>query len=243
ATYFLGNPGYGAANDFPKPKRDYDAVTLYLTKVFADDWLAQASYTISYLRGNYAGLFRPETAQLDPNINSDFDLRSLLANRTGPLPGDQRHSIKLFGARDFDLDEDRHIQLGGSVRAHSGGPTNYFGSHPLYGANEVFILPRGAGDRLPWVYDVDMHLAYNFKFSKVQDFTISFDVFNIFNFQSAVAVDQRYTSSDVRPIQDGGRGDLPKLTRANGAPFSATEINPNFGKPTAYQPPRYFRIG
>src|SRR5262249_8886211 len=95
-TYFIGNPGYGIAKDFPRGERNYDAVTFYFTKDLADDWLAQASYTISYLRGNYPGLYRSETAQLDPNNNSDFDLRSLLVNRTGPLPGDRSHSIKLF---------------------------------------------------------------------------------------------------------------------------------------------------
>src|SRR4029078_11684305 len=60
-TYFIGNPGYGIAKDFPKATRDYDAVTLTLQKTFADLWLAQVSYTASYLRGNWAGLFRPET--------------------------------------------------------------------------------------------------------------------------------------------------------------------------------------
>ena len=34
-TYFLGNPGYGIAKDFPKAERKYDAVTLYFTKAFA----------------------------------------------------------------------------------------------------------------------------------------------------------------------------------------------------------------
>src|SRR5690348_18025218 len=55
----------------------YDAVTVYFTKAFSSNWLANVSYTASSLRGNLAGLYRPETAQLDPNINSDFDLKSL----------------------------------------------------------------------------------------------------------------------------------------------------------------------
>src|SRR6185369_11752376 len=102
-TYFIGNPGYGIARDFPKPVRDYDAGTVFFQKAFSSGWLGQASYTLSSLRGNYAGLFRPETGQLDPNINSDFDLRSLLVNHTGPLPGDRTHQLKLYGAKDFVL--------------------------------------------------------------------------------------------------------------------------------------------
>ncbi len=98
-TYFLGNPGQGFAKDFPKPERNYDAVTLYLNRTFADGWLAQVSYTWSRLYGNYPGLFRPETNQLDPNILSDFDLIDLLDNRTGLLPFDRTHAVKLFGAQ------------------------------------------------------------------------------------------------------------------------------------------------
>ena len=31
-TYFIGNPGYGISKDFPKAKRNYDAVTVYLQR-------------------------------------------------------------------------------------------------------------------------------------------------------------------------------------------------------------------
>ena len=59
-TYFLGNPGERHRQRFPQGRSaTYDAGTLYFTKVFADDWLAQASYTLSYLRGNYCGPFPP----------------------------------------------------------------------------------------------------------------------------------------------------------------------------------------
>ena len=89
-TYFIGNPGQGFAKDFPKAVRNYDAVTVYFTKTFADLWLAQASYTWSRLYGNYSGLFRPETGQLDPNINSDFDLLSLTTTATARCPATAR---------------------------------------------------------------------------------------------------------------------------------------------------------
>jgi hypothetical protein len=146
-TYFIGNPGRGIAKDFPE--RDYDAITWYFTKSLFKNWLLQFSYTLSWLRGNYAGLFRPETLQLDPNINSDFDLKSLVVNREGPLPGDHRHNLKLFGAYDLKLPKRMQLTFGGSFLASSGGPTSLLGSHPLYGSDEVFVLPRGSGERLP----------------------------------------------------------------------------------------------
>jgi outer membrane receptor protein involved in Fe transport len=246
-TYFLGNPGYGIASDFPKPKRNYDAVTLYLTKVFADDWLAQASYTISYLRGNYAGLFRPETQQLDPNINSDFDLRSLLANRDGPLPGDRTHQVKLYGAKDWILTPEHHVTTGVSLRGRSGTPTGYYGSHTLYGLDETFILPRGSGPRTPWEFGADLAIGYRFQIDKDKSVQATIDIFNLLNLQAAVQVDQRFTASDVLPVVGGSAnpdGTISNLIHStDGTPFDPSEKNANFGRPLAYQPPRVFRFG
>ncbi|HEX8441539.1 TonB-dependent receptor, partial [Archangium sp.] len=121
-TYFLGNPGEGFAKEFPKPVRNYDAVSVFLNRTFSDGWLAQASYTWSRLEGNYPGLFRPENAQLDPNILSDFDLISLLKNRSGLLPYDRTHAFKLFGAKEFNFSKDLTASLGLSYRGNSGTP-------------------------------------------------------------------------------------------------------------------------
>jgi hypothetical protein len=252
STYFIGNPGKGIAVDFPEAKRDYDAGTFYFQKAFVDMWLAQVSYTVSYLRGNYAGLFRPETLQIDPNINSDFDLVSLLANREGTLPADRTHEIKLYGAKAFNIPGGMQVDLGLTLRSRSGGPTDYWGAHPSYGADEAFILPRGKGERLPWVHGVDGHVGYSVSLAKDSQLTITADVFNIFNFQAVTATDQRYTLTPINPCRDGTVEQLEPsdpnkpscLTEVDGSPFNAaTDKNPNFGKPTQYQSPRAFRFG
>jgi hypothetical protein len=248
-TYFIGNPGSGIASDFPKAERNYDAVTFHFQKTFADTWLAQASYTVSRLRGNWSGLFRPENGQLDPNINSDFDLRSLLANRTGPLPGDRTHQLKVFGAKDFLFSDTFLVNVGATYRGTSGEATSYFGSHVTYGPDQAFILPRGIGERLPWVHNVDAHLSIGMKLAKESTAQLSIDAFNLFNFQQETVRDQRYTEDSVLPIADGTVKDLPtstsagKLKNADGSDFDKDHRNPNFGKPLQYQPPRSFRIG
>ncbi|WNG25407.1 TonB-dependent receptor [Cystobacter fuscus] len=246
ATYFIGNPGLGFARDFApyKPQRDYDAVTLFFQKNFADQWLAQASYTWSSLRGNYEGLFRSDTGQLDPNINSDFDLVSLLPNRSGQLPADRTHQLKVFGAREFALRPDLSLNLGASYRTSSGTPYSYLGAHEDYGAGQAFILPRGAAGRLPWNHRVDGRLALNYRLSRELTASFSVDVFNLFNFQAPVAYDQNYTYSSVLPIENGQKADLAtKLVGPDGEPIDATSLNKNFGKPTAYQSPRSVRFG
>ncbi|MCA9701981.1 MAG: TonB-dependent receptor, partial [Myxococcales bacterium] len=182
-TYFIGNPGYGIAKDFPKGKRVYDAVVFYFDKRFSRNWLLSGSYTMSWLRGNIAGLFRPETGQLDPNINSDFDLISLLANRFGFLPGDTRHVVKVFSAGEIPLSKGNTIVLGGAFRASSGTPTNAFGSHALYGTDEAFLIPRGAGERLPWVFRIDTNIGYRKYFNEDLSLQVTMDIFNVANFQ------------------------------------------------------------
>jgi hypothetical protein len=239
-TYFIGNPGYGIAKDFPKARRVYDALILYVDKRFAGGWLVSGSYTLSWLRGNIAGLFRPETGQLDPNINSDFDLISLLDNRFGPLPGDRRHALKIFAAGEIQLGNGHALMIGGAFRATSGGPTNVLGSHALYGSGESFLLPRGGGERLPWTFRIDTNIGYTKYFSDDLSINVTMDVFNVGNFQAVAAVDENYTYSDVVPIEGGTLADLKKHTDVKG---EAIVENPNFGNPTAYQTPRQFRFG
>ena len=254
-TYFIGNPGSGIAKDFPKATRDYDSLMFYFQKAFSKQWLAQVNYTVSWNRGNIAGLFRPETGQLDPNINSDFDLISLLDNRTGDLPGDRRHVIKVYGAKEFTLPHNITINLGLSYNARSGTPLNVLGSHPIYGGGEVFILPRGTFDRTPWQHAIDTNVTFGYQFTKTNAVTLGVDIFNLFNFQQATGFDQTYTLADVLPVKDGSAANIPdkdgniatpdsgkQLRYTDGTPFDPEDVNPNWQNPTSYQTPRQIRI-
>jgi Carboxypeptidase regulatory-like domain/TonB dependent receptor/TonB-dependent Receptor Plug Domain len=241
STFFFGNPGYGIASDFPKARRLYDGVTLYFTKLYSQGWLAQASYTASWLRGNYGGLYRAEDLQFDPHMNADFDLRSLITNSNGYLPGDHRHFVKAFTSKDFDFKWAGVLTPGVAFRAYSGDPVSALGAHPLYGLDRVYILPRGSEERLPWTYSGDLRLAYGFKLAKGAMISITMDVFNLFNFQNVTARDQRYTATPVLPVTGGGG--IAQLQNADGTAFDPAGRNPNYLRPVAYQPPRVFRFG
>lgn len=266
STYFIGNPGYGLAANFPKAVRDYDAVTASFTKAFSEGWMGQVSYTYSSLRGNYNGLFRPETGQLDPNINADFDLISLLPNRTGPLDADRNHFIKAYASKEFQITNSFSIVAGLTYEGRSGAPINYLGSHPLYGADEVFVLPRGSGGRLPWRHAINAKLGLSYRITKDNVIQFTTDVFNMFNFQAVTAVDQTITNSDVLPFQTNDKdpqkaaclagnasaqctgGNTAILTstqddNGNFIPLTKAELNSNFKQPTAYQSPISVRFG
>ncbi len=265
-TYFIGNPGFGIAKDFPAAKRDYDAVTLYFSKAFADQWMTQFSYTWSSLRGNYAGLFRPETDQLNPNQNSDFDLQSLIVNRDGPLPGDITHSIKAFAAKEFTINRTFSVTLGLSYTGRSGTPISYLASHPIYGTDESFVLPRGSAGRTPWLHQINGKLVGTARINAENAVQLSVDIFNMFNFDGVEEVDQRFSNADIQPYKPQMNEDPQAAACINGAngacatqlrkyqvddagnvtgtsPVYQSDYNPNFKRVKQYQQPLTVRIG
>ncbi len=244
---------------FPKPERLYDAFTFEVRKTFSSHWLASASYTYSILRGNYAGLYRNENGQLDPNITSEYDLAALLTNRWGPLPNDTPHQFKVFGSYGWDLIPRLQANVGASVRALSGQPINYLGSHPLYGPSEAFILPRGYAGRTSPVTAVDLQGQLQYTIRAPYAVTFQVAIFNVLNSQTATRVDENYTFDDVLPIQNGAchnkngaEGtdpiggaiadcpDLAYLRTTDGRPVT---VNRNFGRATQYQLPLSVRFG
>ncbi|MDC0715189.1 TonB-dependent receptor [Stigmatella sp. ncwal1] len=241
-NYFIGNPGRGIASDFPNAVRDYDAVSLLFNKAFSNLWLIQANYTWSRLYGNYSGLFRPENLQLAPNVTSDFDLVSLTENHMGLLPLDRTHSLKFYGAKELVLSGSASINLGLSYRGASGAPLNVVGAHYIYGPDFTFILPRGSGGRLPWVHAFDTRLAVNYRLTRDMVATVSLDVFNLLNFQAVTSRDQRYTADTVDAVVGGSADDLASLM-PRGNTSRTVVVNPNYGKPLSYQPPRSIRLG
>jgi Carboxypeptidase regulatory-like domain/TonB dependent receptor len=209
STYFIGNPGEGIADTFPKAKRTYHAFTLQFSKTFANLWLAQASYTYSTLRGNYDGLYVPESKQLEPNLNATFDLRSLLLNQYGPLSNDIAHTVKLYVAKEFVILPVLSVTTGAGLNANSGIPIDYLGAHEIYGPSQAYILERGSGGRLPWVTTFDAHIGLNFRFTKDLVLTAFVDGFNLFNSQRPSSVDNNYTFDVVGPIINGMQGAIP----------------------------------
>jgi TonB dependent receptor/Carboxypeptidase regulatory-like domain/TonB-dependent Receptor Plug Domain len=251
-TYFLSNPGEpgkfgyqavtgnGVVVQEPKPVRIYDGVTFSVRKDFSENYLVTASYTYSYFRGNYPGLFKPDTGQLDPNITSEYDLVSLLPNRNGPLPGNTPNSFKVDAAYVYELDSRTTLQFGGNVRADQGGPINYLGAHPVYGAGEAYILPRASAGNLPWTYSINLRAQAAYKLSSDYNLGVSVDVFNVTNQQAVQSVDENYTLDSVKPIVNGTVADLAYLKNTSGAPVT---VNPTFNTPTAYQLPLSLRVG
>jgi hypothetical protein len=256
SAVMASNPGYAAqlqqeasslrfVKNFDKPSRNYDALTLRAEQRPSHQSLVVASYTYSAERGNYPGLFSTETNQLDPNITSQYDLPDLMANRYGPLGLDRPHNVKFDGFYQFDLHQAGLIVLGSSIRAQSGIAQNILGEHPVYGPGESYLLPRGAVPRSPMTSSVDVHVSYGRRLDKSVTLEGFFRVFNLFNSQDELTVDQNYTFDSANPIVGGDLEDLKHAKSLNhGTTQNQTLVkNLNFDHTTSLTVPRSFQFG
>ena len=265
-TYFVSNPGYGLASSFPKAVRNYNAVTALFAKNFSSGWMAQASYTWINLTGNYEGLIMSGYAggqTTDANMTAAFDLKSLLANASGRLPGDQTHTIKLYGGKEFPIGNRFSLGIFLSYLGRSGQPIDYLGRHFKYGSGAVFVLPRGSGGEAPWVHHLNIALTANISLGKGIGLQFRIDALNFINLQGVTSVSNTFTTQVVLPYTAPAgmnpqvaaciaganqsacsASNLPvKTATRNGTETGGTlarddvGINPSFKQPTSYQDP------
>lgn len=216
----------------PKARRTYKALELFWDGNW-DNTFVQASYTLAYSKGNTEGGVKSDIGQDDTNVTQDFDYKELAVDSYGYLPNDRRHSLKVFGSYAFT----EEISVGTNLVVQSGRPKNclgvlfpyHGGIHP-YGSSFFRCgtttaggrdgpsqpMPRGTAGRLPWTYSVDLSFAYAPRWA--EGLIAKMDVFNVFNKQETVAVDDRAENA------------------ATGTPASTYLV------PRAFQAPREFQF-
>jgi hypothetical protein len=256
---------------FPKPERSYDGFTFKATKNLSKNWLAQASYTYSVLRGNYGGPYMNDYSgaagvagqgQLDPGITAAYDLPSLVYNTKGYLPGDYPHRVKLFGSYTWNVSPGFNVTGGVGYTGQSGRPNTALGGHELYGSGLAYITQQGFAGRTPFTHALDLKGGLSWLFSAPYEVRFTVDVFNILNQQAILLYDQNYTFDTVQIIQKPGcKGDFVGTSDPVGAIQAACPdmkylrtpdgrligVNPNWGKATpsiyAFQTPIQIRFG
>ena len=128
-----------------------------MSKLFSRRWLAQASYTWSEAPGELVGLIRTDGRPVLPQpAHRVRDLVSMMGNRTGPLGGNRTTEIKAAGSYLLSLGREVSLAPGIQLSAISGAPANAWGGHPVYGAADGFLLPRGMAGELPWQVSLDL---------------------------------------------------------------------------------------
>lgn len=234
--------------NFEKPTRVHHSLQLQVVKRFARSFFLMASYTYARTRGNFPGLYSPDSGAILPNITAQYDLVELLGNRYGPLPNDRPHDLKIDGYYVADLERAGELTAGARVRVASGTPIDALASSNMYGYDESFVLPRGAFGRTSPDAGLDLHLAYGRKLGKDMQVEVFTDVFNVFNRQATSYPDESYSYDPVNPILGGDGEDLvwAKAQDWDGNelddPQSPTR-NRNFRNAETRTPPLAARLG
>jgi hypothetical protein len=242
SSYFITNPGgiytenptngipLDPPVDFPAAVRDYDGVEFSVSKRFSNRWQGYASILWSDLVGNYEGLYSRDNQQIDPNITSKFDLPELLNNAYGTLQNNREWQFKMFGSYRFDFG----LVTGLNMFYVTGNPISKLGADRSYGLDERFVTPRGSeGTTDSWL-NFDLSFSYPIQLGNFQ-LDLMLDIFNIFDEQVAVEVDQRWTTLDP---SDYPGGEAPPDEGAD-----MWQENPTWGEPLNFSPPRNFRVG
>ncbi|HNQ77987.1 MAG TPA: TonB-dependent receptor [Acidobacteriota bacterium] len=208
-NYFIGNPDgtypdqcgpisnwsgsvVGTPVPWAKPVRRYKALTIKANKRFSNHWFLNANYVLSSLKGNFEGGGRGlSTAWGNSHASQYYDVPDgvLQQNSYGFLPTDRRHVMKIQGSYKFDWG----LTLGTSFDLQTGRPIDKLKIYDAdfnynnYSGAPRFVIPRGAGGRLPATWSLDLHAEYSFKIWKT-DWAVIADIFNVTNNQTATSV-------------------------------------------------------
>jgi hypothetical protein len=218
-VYLLANPGRGAgkvgapatattAFNWPRPKRQYDALELTATRRFSRGWSGQASYVLSRLYGNYAGLSNSDeirtpttgrssaTAQQSSgsiarpgsNVTRGWDLDEIVFDShgnldvLGRLATDRPHVFKLNSQYEFSM-LGGSTNVGGFLYVGSGTPI----STQAWTRNQIPVMVNGRGDlgRSPVLSSTDLMVSHTLNVKEGHRLRFEFNVLNAFNQKTA----------------------------------------------------------
>jgi hypothetical protein len=209
----------------PKYKRAYEALQLTAERNFDNTWYLKASYVWSHLRGNSEGGVDSSNGQADTGTTELFDYPEIMAGSNGYLPNDRKHTLKVYGA--WQINDEWLVGANGVFQ--TGRPENCYGLNPIdavvnggYGSGaylycDGMIVKRGSVGRTPSYWNIDLNTSYKPQWAK--GLTLSASVFNVFNKQHTLTINEV--------------GEDP-----NGAPLTDS----TYKIPTSYQSPRYVQV-
>lgn len=114
---------------FPKPKRNFDSMTIDFKRAFDGKWMIQGSYTYSRLIGNYEGTVLSTgsgSGQTDAGSTMLYDYVHLSDYSSGRLINDHPHQFKLWG----NYAPTPNITLGAVINVASPSPLSCLGHYP-----------------------------------------------------------------------------------------------------------------
>jgi hypothetical protein len=205
----------------PPARRLYRGIELLARKSLGDKLWLQASYVYSSLRGNYDGAINQSHLESTPGDNSDFNFPALWRNAYGRLFLDRPHRFRLDG---YWVSPWR-IAVGLQGFVESGAPFNKLGYFSGNYDPAIYLVNRGSAGRLPTQWEANLTLSYPIAVGPAT-VTLQAYAFNLFSNQIGTAVDEKWS-----------------LAQPSGSVFDSNQssTNPEYGKFTSRQTPRFFR--
>nr|WP_243649245.1 TonB-dependent receptor [Luteibacter rhizovicinus] len=200
---YLGQRGW------KKPKRTYASMELQVDRAWDEKWAFNASYVLSWNRGNAEGPVNSDTNFDDTGRTENFD-DPWVNLSSGYLPNDHRHQFKFRGTYAIN----KHWQVGADLVLLSGSPITGYGVGNPYDAtvyHSYFICvqncadpvsenrvyqssPRGK-ERTPWTYNLGASVTYLLPVSDKNNLRVKLAVYNLLNQQRTLGVDQDLQTS------------------------------------------------
>ncbi|WP_244511482.1 TonB-dependent receptor [Luteibacter sp. UNCMF331Sha3.1] len=200
---YLGQRGW------KKPRRTFGSLEFQVDRAWDEKWMFNASYVLSWSRGNAEGPVNSDTNFDDTGRTENFD--DPWVNLSGGyLPNDHRHQFKLRGTYAITP----QWQVGADLTALSGSPiTGYGVGNPFDGTvyHSYFICvdncadpvsenrvyersPRG-DKRTPWTFNLGASITYLLPLDEKNNLRVKFAVYNLLNQQRTLGVDQDLQTS------------------------------------------------
>ena len=258
-TYYIWNPGSSVTLvdwvdpakkvtltnlPFPSGKRTYESIALDWNRSDDGVWNLGGSFTVSRSVGNYEGTVGSAVGngvQVDAGSGVAFDYPGLAQNSYGILPNDHTFVLKLFGG----LHLTHNLYLGGGLLVQSpmhGSCEGYNPNDPDafgYGSISYFCAvgalsdgnytqtapaPEGTGWKTDWLKQLDIKISYTLPESwrLGKGLTLRADILNVFNSQAVINRNPEHEND------------------SDGTYFTP---NPAYRTPSAFQAPRYVRLG
>ncbi|MCK6570876.1 TonB-dependent receptor [Myxococcota bacterium] len=175
-------------------KRVYDTVEVSLQRQFAERWLFNGSYNLTWYTGT--------TPEL---LTRDYDNPRQDIYLDGPLPDEHRHQIKIQMAYAFDMG----LTLGFDYLFETGGPYSKFYENLYDGDHTNRRAPRGSdpGDdpndpsddkplRLADYTDLDLRATMNLNQYIGQDLSLVCEIENVLNLSGQTDVQNKVTAEN-----------------------------------------------
>jgi hypothetical protein len=203
----------------PEGDPQFRGIELTLAKQVSGRFWFNSSYLYSETRGNYRGrYFRTARSGSEP----DRGLRYAGSRREhdGPPAQDRTHQFKFYG----NYKASDNLDLGVTYRLSSGAPYSLTtdptgGSTPFLGP--IYLLERGSAGRTSGTQAVDLRVAWTARDTSKLKLSAILEVFNFFNEQNAVAVDESFLAPGLwkRAFYSEVDGRVEFLQEGRGEPY------------------------